>query len=215
MPQKFIGVGLIGCGNIGVIHAASLAHIAADGVAIRPVIAADLSEEGRENVAGNWQFEKFTADTKEVFAHPEVDAVLICTPTRTHRDLIRATLAAGKHLYSEKPLAPSFETVKEICQTVQAAPIIAQVGFQMRWNAMHAKIKKYVESGELGRPMSYLARDDECWPTTEFMPYSTDWRSRREHSGGGPLLEHSIHSIDLVSWMFGPAARVSANTRLA
>ena len=213
MSVKSIGVALIGCGNIGQIHAASLAHIAEDGVAIRPVIAADPSEEGRENIAGNWSFERMVSDPEEVFADPEVDAVFICTPTATHRDLILRVLKARKHLYSEKPLAPSFELVKEIYQAVVAAPIIAQVGFQMRWNAMHAKIKRFVESGELGRPVSYLVRDDECWPTTQFSSFASDWRSQRQYSGGGPLMEHSIHALDLLSWLFGPPARVSAATR--
>ena len=213
MSEKPIGVGLIGCGNIGLIHAASMAHIAEDGVPIRPVIAADPSKDNREEVATNWQFEKLVADSKEVINHPEVDAVLVCTPTFTHRDLIFQTLAARKHLYSEKPLAPAFDTVKEICKAVKASPVISQVGFQMRWNAMHAKVKKYVESGEIGAPVSYLVRDDESWPTTTVSSFASAWRSQRKFSGGGPLIEHTIHAIDLVSWMFGPPVRVSAATR--
>jgi len=213
MRKKSIGVALVGCGNIGQIHAASLANLAADGVPIRPVIAADPLSENRENIASNWRFERLVSDAKEVFAHPEVDAVFVATPTATHRDLIFSTIAAQKHLYAEKPLAPSFDTVKEICQAVMAAPIIAQVGFQMRCNAMHAKLKKLVESGELGKPVCYQVRNDECWPTTAYMSYSTDWRSQRKFSGGGPLIEHSIHSFDLAGWMFGPARRVSAATR--
>ncbi len=213
MSEKPIGVGLIGCGNIGLLHAASLSHIAGDGVLIRPVIAADLNAENREEVASNWKFERLTADPNEVIAHPEVDAVYICTPTFTHRDLIFSVLSAGKHLYSEKPLAPAFETVKEICRAVLSAPIIAQVGFQMRHNAMHAKVKNFAQTGEIGKPIGYLYRDDECWPTTEFSPFASAWRSQRKFSGGGPLIEHSIHGIDLLSWMFGPPVRVAAATR--
>ena len=210
---KLLGVGLIGCGNIGRIHAASLAHIAADGVPIRPVIAADPSIKCCEEAACNWPFERLVADPQEVFADPEVDAVFLCTPTATHRDLILPILAAGKHLYAEKPLAPSFHVVQELYEAVAATPIVAQVGFQFRWNSMHTKVKGLVESREFGSPMSYLVRDDECWPTTEFLDYSSSWRSKREYSGGGPLIEHSIHAIDLVSWMFGPPRRVSAITR--
>lgn len=213
MSKKLIGVGLIGCGNIGQIHTASLSHLAAEGAPIRPVMAADVSGECREDACGNWQFERVVADPQELISDPEVDAVFICTPTPTHRDLIRAVLKAGKHLYSEKPLAPNFATVQEICAEVLASPVIAQVGFQMRWNAMPAKIKRFVESGELGRPMSYLCRDDECWPTTDFMSWSSNWRSQKKFSGGGPLIEHTIHALDLVSWMFGRPKRVSAATR--
>ena len=212
MAAKLIGVGLIGCGNIGQIHAASLGNLAAAGAGIRPVMAADVSAECREEACSNWAFERLVSDPEELIADPEVDAVYICTPTPTHRDLIYSVLKAKKHLYSEKPLAPSFDTVKEICARVMAAPVIAQVGFQMRWNAMHAQVKKYIETGELGRPMSYLARDDEAWPTTAVSSFASDWRSQKKFSGGGPLMEHSIHALDLASWMFGPARRVSAAT---
>jgi len=213
MPEKPIGVALVGCGNIGQIHATTFAHLAADGVLIRPVMAVDPVAENRENAAADWRFERLVADAKEVFSSPEVDAVFICTPTPTHRDLIFAALAARKNIYQEKPLAPSFATVKEICRAVAGSPVISQVGFQMRWNAMHAKVKRLVETGELGRPVCYLIRNDECWPTTTYMSYSTDWRSQRKFSGGGPLIEHSIHSLDLAAWMFGRPRRVSASTR--
>jgi len=213
MGQKKIGVALVGCGNIGQIHAATLANLAADGLPLRPVIAADPVPENLENIASNWPFERLVSDAKEVLSNPEVDAIFIATPTFTRRELVLAALAAQKHLYAEKPLAPDFETVKEICRAAMASPVIAQVGFQMRCNAMHARVKKFIESNELGRPVCYQIRNDECWPTTAYMSYSTDWRSQRKFSGGGPLIEHSIHSFDLANWMFGPAKRVAASTR--
>jgi len=204
---------LIGCGNIGQIHAATFANLAADGVLIRPVIAADPVEEHLEDIAANWPFEKLVTDCKEVFSNSEVDAVFVATPTAFHRELIFSILEAKKHLYSEKPLAPDFGTVKEICRAVSASPVISQVGFQMRCNAMHAQVKELVESREIGRPIGYLYRDDECWPTTEFSPFASAWRSQRKLSGGGPLIEHSIHGIDLMNWMFGTPVRVSAAAR--
>lgn len=213
MAAERIGVGLIGCGNIGQIHASSLARIASDGVPIRPVIAADPSVTAREAAAHNWPFERLVDDPREVLDAPDVDAVFVCTPTFTHRDLILSTLAAGKHLYAEKPIAPAFDRVKEICDAAAASPVVAQVGFQMRRNAMHKRVKGFVESGDLGPPMCYMMRTDECWPTTIFESHVSDWRSQREFSGGGPLIEHCIHAIDLASWMFGPAVRVSASTR--
>jgi len=213
MGEKKIGLGLIGCGNIGQIHSASFARLAENGVPIRAVIASDPLEEHRRAISDNWRFEILSPDAGDVITHPEVDAVFLCTPTFTHRDLILSILSANKHLYSEKPLAPDFETVKEICQEVAKNPVIAQVGFQMRHNAMHASVKRMVERAEYGRPVGYLYRDDECWPTTEFSCFASDWRSQGKLSGGGPLIEHSIHGIDLLAWLFGPPVRVSAATR--
>ena len=61
--------------------------------------------------------------------------------------------------------------------------------------------------------MAYMLRDDQFWPTGAVVPGHSDWRSLRSEAGGGALLEHSIHSCDLVSWLFGPARRVYAATR--
>ena len=61
--------------------------------------------------------------------------------------------------------------------------------------------------------MGYVLRDDQFWPTGDVVPGHTSWRSQRAHAGGGALLEHSIHSADLLNWMFGPVAEVYAKRR--
>ena len=60
--------------------------------------------------------------------------------------------------------------------------------------------------------MGYTLRDDQYWPTGDVVPGHSSWRSQREHAGGGALLEHSIHSADILTWLFGPAAHVYART---
>ena len=148
-----------------------------------------------------------------VIEDPAVDAVMITAPTSTHRDLVLATLAAGKALFCEKPLAPSFTEVEEICGAVAAAAKPSQVGFHSRFHPIVNELRDLVVSGEVGAPMAYTLRDDQYWPTGAVVPGHTSWRSERAQAGGGALLEHSIHAADLVCWMFGPAVRVSARTR--
>lgn len=209
-----IGVGLIGCGGIGQIHASALASLAAEGgVLIHPVAAADPSVQAREAAARNWAFARLTAEPESVLRDPDVDAVIVCTPTHTHRELVLGTLAAGKHLYAEKPLAPSFAEVRELCDAVTGSDVVAQVGFQMRTHALLARVKSIADSGALGPPMAYSLRDDEAFPTTALDRNRSDWRSKRASAGGGTLLEHSIHGIDLLSWIFGQPLRVAATTR--
>ncbi len=213
MTLRPIGIGLIGCGNIGRIHAASLARLAAQGLPIRPVIAADPLAVCREEVACNWQFERLVADPQDVIRDPQVDAIFLCTPTSTRDALLIAILDVRKHLYVEKPLAPTFEAVRKLCHKGAQASVVVQVGFQFRWNSMYAKLQQLIEGREMGLPICYTIRDDECWPTTEFLEYSTSWRSDKLHAGGGPLIEHSLHAIDLACWMFGTPLRVAARTR--
>jgi predicted dehydrogenase len=167
--SETIGIGLIGCGGIAHLHTAALRDIAADGVPIRPVAAADPSAENRRAVARNFGFERFYDTAEELLADPDVDAVYVCTPTATHRHLYRATLAAGKHLYAEKPIAPDLPTVRDISAAAAAADVVTQVGFQMRFNSLLARARDIVHSGELGPPMAYTWRDDEAFrgPTPE------------------------------------------------
>jgi predicted dehydrogenase len=205
-------IGMVGCGMIGQIHADGLRKLAEDGEVV-PVAAADPSVEARQAVSRNCRFERMTSDPLEVIAAPDVEAVMITSPTVTHRALVEATLAAGKPLFCEKPLAPTFEDVQAICDAVKSSEVVAQVGFHSRFHPIMNRLHRTVETGELGRPMGYTLRDDQYWPTGDVVPGHSSWRSDRAQAGGGALLEHSIHSADLVAWMFGPVRRVQARTR--
>jgi predicted dehydrogenase len=207
-----VGVGLIGCGMIGQVHADGLAKLAADGE-VRPVAAADPSAVAREAVNGNCEFERLTADPNDAIDDAAVDAVHITAPTTAHRDLVLRTLAAGKPLMCEKPLAPTFATVRELCDAVDGVGVAAQVGFHSRFHPLVRQLHALVESGELGAPMGYTVRDDQYWPTGGVVDGHSSWRSDRAQAGGGALLEHSIHAADIVSWVFGPAVDVYASMR--
>jgi predicted dehydrogenase len=87
------------------------------------------------------------------------------------------------------------------------------VGFHSRFHYLFCALRELVESGELGAPMGYALREDQYWPTGDVVPGHSSWRSDRVQSGGGALLEHTIHGADVVCWLFGPAIRVSSRTR--
>ena len=105
---------------IGQGHAYALRLLAEDG-AIRPIAAADLSLAAAESAQRICPFERIGTDAMAVIDDPAVEAVAIVTPTTTHRDLVRAVLAAGKPLLCEKPLATSFDVVREMCDEVAQA----------------------------------------------------------------------------------------------
>ena len=207
-----LAVGLVGCGMIGQVHADGLRLLAEDGDVVA-VAAADPSEAARAAVARNCPFDRMSADPLAVIRDPDVAAVMIAAPTATHLDLVRAVLEAGKPLLCEKPLAPTFADVRALCAAVAVSGVTAQVGFHSRFHPLMNRLRRTVDSGELGRPMGYTLRDDQYWPTGDVVPGHSSWRSQRAEAGGGALLEHSIHSADIVSWLFGPAVRVYASTR--
>ena len=207
-----VGIGLIGAGMIGQGHAYALRLLAEDGE-VRPVAVTDFSAEAVESARNICPFERVAADAQAVIDDPDVDAVVIVTPTTTHHDLVQAVVAAGKPLLCEKPLATRFDVVREMCTLVAASGLTAQVGFHSRFHPLINELVRLVTTNELGAPMGYTLRDDQYWPTGDIVPGHSSWRSKREQAGGGALIEHSIHSADILTWLFGSATNVYARTR--
>lgn len=206
-------LGIIGCGSISRAHAIAFRLLAADGL-VELVAAADPDPAGIERVeqiAG--PVPRHHTDGAALVADPEVDAVVVVAPTRFHRDLIAAVADAGKPLFTEKPLAPTYPVVTEIVDLVERAGIPAQVGFQSRFHPILQFLREVVADGRFGQPMGYVIRDDQFWPTGAVVAGHTSWRSQAAEAGGGALLEHSIHSCDIACWLFGPVTRVYARTR--
>lgn len=208
-----VGIGFIGCGEIAHLHAAALRDLAADGMPIVGVAAADPDPRHREAVTNNFGFERFYDSGDELLADPDVDAVWVGVPTALHAQVYTAVLGAGRHLYAEKPIAPSLSTVRQLAELAAEAPVITQVGFQARFDPLLNLARDMVDSEEIGPTMSYLWRDDEGFPTSAVVGARSDWRSDRSSAGGGVLIEHSIHAIDVLCWTFGPVVAVTARTR--
>jgi predicted dehydrogenase len=206
-------LGLVGCGSIAQAHAAALRFLTDDGL-VRVTAAADPDPEGVERVVKILgAVEHIGSDGLAVINNPDVDAVVNITPTRFHRDYVRAIADAGKPCFTEKPLAPTFDVVQDIVRIVREARIPVQVGFQSRFHPLVRRLRTMVETAEAGAPMAYTLRDDQFWPTGGVVAGHSSWRSDRAEAGGGALLEHSIHSCDILGWLFGPVERVYATTR--
>jgi predicted dehydrogenase len=126
---------------------------------------------------------------------------------------VTRTVAAGKAVMCEKPLAPSFAAVEGLVETVVASGAVAQVGFHSRFNPLFIHLHRLVDGSELGAPLGYMLREDQFWPTGSVVPGHSSWRSDPSQAGGGALLEHTIHGCDLLTMLFGPATVVSARTR--
>jgi UDP-N-acetyl-2-amino-2-deoxyglucuronate dehydrogenase len=212
MTGKRVGIALVGCGSNGQIHADGLAKLVADGD-IRAVAAVDPSPGALDAANRNCAFETRGSDLALAVDNPVVDAVLVSGPTATHAVTIEAAITAGKAVMSEKPLAPDFATVESLVDLVVTSGLVGQVGFQSRFNPMFTYLKRVVDERIFGLPLGYMLREDQFWPTGSVVAGHSSWRSDPELAGGGALLEHTIHGCDLLAWLFGPAATVSARTR--
>lgn len=208
-----IGVGFIGCGQVGRLHTSALRDVARDGADIRGVAVVDPDGHSRAMATANFPFAREVTDWRAVVEDPEVDAVYVCLPTHLHVEVYTAVLGAGKHLYAEKPIAPTLDGVRAVAAAAGAAGTAVQVGFQSRFHAALNHVRSLVGSGELGPPMTYLWRDDEAFPTTSVEGAYSDWRSDAGRAGAGVVLEHSIHGVDVLRWTFGAFRSVRATTR--
>jgi predicted dehydrogenase len=157
------------------------------------------------------------ADRCEAGVVPDVDALVrqvdvlyICTPTSAHRDAVDAALAGGVPIFCEKPLAISLAEAEALCGAVAAAKLPAQVGLVLRSIPVFEQLAAIVQSGELGRPMAVLYRDDQYFPNQG--NYGSSWRADVSVAGGGALIEHSIHDVDILRHCFGEVASVSGTT---
>lgn len=138
----------------------------------------------------------------------ESDIVWICTWTAGHLEPARAAAAAGKPVFVEKPLAPTLQECEALADALR--PTRHQVGLILRHAPAYRVIVEEVTSGRHGRPMGAFFRDDQRFPIDG--TYGSTWRSDASVAGGGTLIEHSIHDIDVLLWLLGAPETVSAQT---
>ncbi len=210
-----VNIGVVGCGLIGGAHSRALRSLFNAGLVDGRVVATcDPHLDRAEAFARAHDSDMATSDPHEVFAAS--DAVWICTPTSSHRPLVEAAAAAGVAIYCEKPLAPTIGDVLAMADAVAAAGVANQVGLVLRAEAPFMRLHSLLDSGQdqLGQPMTAIMRDDQFFPIQGRYAASGGglWRADVIQAGGGALLEHSIHDLDVLAWLLGPIVEVSART---
>jgi predicted dehydrogenase len=138
------------------------------------------------------------------------DAVWVCTPTAAHRSAVDAALAAGRAVFCEKPLATDLDGARSLAAAVGAAGVPAQSGLVLRSAPVFRALRELVAEGTMGRPMAAVFRDDQYFPIQG--TYASGWRADVTQAGGGCLIEHSIHDVDILRFCFGEVDAVRART---
>ncbi|HEY3721995.1 MAG TPA: Gfo/Idh/MocA family oxidoreductase [Acidimicrobiia bacterium] len=199
-------IGLIGCGHIGTVHSFALRQLADAGLLDADITATfDTDPERARRIAepnGATQAESMDA------LLDGVDVAWICTWTSGHLPAIEAAVARGLPVFCEKPLAPTLHDCRRIADLLARVP--HQVGLVLRHAPVFRNVAEIVASGRYGRPMALVLRDDQYFPIQGM--YGSTWRSDVDKAGGGTLIEHSIHDLDVINWVLGPAETVSAHT---
>jgi predicted dehydrogenase len=195
---------LIGAGNIAKIYVQAFAAIPKAQVTVVCSRTQATGEALAASGGATW-----LPDYREAVARPDVDTVVVATPSGTHGEVAVAAAQAGKHILVEKPLEITLERADAIIDAAQQAGVVLACVFPLRFAAGVGHAKAALEAGRLGRLT--LADVYVKW----FRPqsyYDRAWRGTWESDGGGALMNQAIHNIDLVQWLAGPVASVFGQT---
>jgi myo-inositol 2-dehydrogenase/D-chiro-inositol 1-dehydrogenase len=203
-----VRIGIAGLGRLGRRHAENLAWRirGAKLVSACSPVAAELEAARRD-----FGIERLHADFEAFVRDPEVDAVVLVTPTALHADQVIAALEAGKHVFVEKPLALSVGDCERVQAVAQRHPgRVAMVGFVRRFDPSYANAMAEVSAGHIGRP--FLVRSQTCDLNDD-----SGFFVRFAESSGGLFMDCSVHDIDLARWMLGAprATRAFASGTIA
>jgi predicted dehydrogenase len=198
-------IGLVGCGHIGTVHAYVLQQLTEAKIVDAALTATFDADPDRAARVARHHGGEPAASLAELVAG--VDVVWVCTWTAAHLDAVEQAVDAGKPVFCEKPLGPDLETAEKVAALLGRVP--HQVGLVLRSSPVFQQAAAIIASGEYGRPLASTLRDDQYFPIQGF--YGSTWRKDVARAGGGTLIEHSIHDVDVLHWLLGDPVSVTAS----
>ncbi len=185
--MKKIKVGIIGVGRMGQIH---LENLVLKFPETEVVAVADVMESSRA-LAEKYGVPHFYTDYQQLIDNPEVEAVVICSPTDMHAPNISYAVKAGKDIFCEKPMDLSLETVQTLREEIDRAGIKFMLGFNRRFDPNFKKIKTMVDEGMVGDPhIVKITSRDPAPPPVSYI-----------RSSGGMFVDMTIHDFDMARYM--------------
>ncbi|GLQ81169.1 myo-inositol 2-dehydrogenase [Mesorhizobium huakuii] len=203
-----VGVGLIGTGFMGKCHAIAWSAVGAvfpDVAKPRLVHLGEVNEELAQRKAGEFGFAKASGDWRAVVNDPEVDIVSLTTPNQFHPEMAIAILQAGKHLWCEKPMAPSFAEAEAMAEAARKSGKVAALGYNYIQSPAIRHIGALLDEKIIGEVNHLRIEMDE-----DFMadPEALLFWKHEAASGYGALDDFAVHPLSLVSVLFGRVASV-------
>jgi inositol 2-dehydrogenase len=192
-------VGLVGLGRLGRVYARDLSTRLGE---TRLVAVADTSADLAASIAEEFEVPRSYGSAWDLIADPDVDAVVIVSPTHTHREVVLASIEGGKPTFCEKPLALSLAECREMEDAVTRRGTFFQMGFMRRFDPGYAAGKAQIDEGRIGTPVVFKSTSRD--------PFRPSLEYANPASSGGILVDMGIHDFDLARWFMGDVATVSA-----
>ena len=211
--MKTIRVGLVGAGWMGRAHAAAFANAAqtfGDEPGVLKIVAvADVDRAAAERLARSFGAARWTTDWRELIENPDVDVVDITTPNDVHPEIALAAIAAGKHVYCEKPMANTAHEARAMMEAAEKAGAITLVGFNYLCSPIQAFAKELIDRGDLGEIFHFRGTFDNDYMVDPSYPFT--WRTDAKIGGrGGVLGDMTSHVLSFAHYLVGDVVEVSA-----
>ncbi|RFB78501.1 Gfo/Idh/MocA family protein [Methylovirgula sp. 4M-Z18] len=206
--MKSLNVALIGTGYMGKCHAIAWNAVkTVYGDVARPMLATlcEVSEDLARERAAAFGFARATSDWRSIVEDPAIDVVSITTPNRFHAEMAIAALDAGKHVWCEKPMAPSLDDAVRMQDAAARSGRVALLGYNYIQNPAVRHMKKIIDDGVIGAVHHVRIEMDEDFMADAQAPMS--WRSEKA-SGYGALDDFAVHPLSLLWTLFGGATHV-------
>lgn len=202
-----VRMGIVGVGNMGSAHAASLAAGNISGMELTAVC--DIQPVKRQWAQQHFPEIPCFSDSTALLESGLADAVLIATPHYFHPEIACAAFERGLHVLTEKPAGVYTQQVREMCRAAKAVGRVFGIMFNQRTNPLFQKARALVREGDLGVPKRLLWEVTN-WYRSQYYYDSGDWRATWAGEGGGVLLNQAPHNLDIWQWIFGMPRRIRA-----
>jgi len=185
-----VTVGVIGAGRFGKLHAQHLTWRIPEA---KVLAISDIVLEAAQQCATALNIPKAAEDYREIFDNPDVTAVIICSSTDTHAQMIEEAAVAGKHIFCEKPLHLDLARIDQALAAVEKAGIKLQIGFNRRFDPNFRRLHDLVREGAIGQPhLLHIISRDPAPPPIAYIKVS-----------GGIFLDMTIHDFDMARYLIG------------
>lgn len=188
--KKTLTIGAIGAGRIGRVHAENLMYRIPEA---NLIAISDVVVEAAEGLAAEMGVPAAYKDHRRILEDERIEAVLICSSTDTHAQMIEEAAEAGKHIFCEKPIALDLGRIDQALEAVEQAGVKLQVGFNRRFDPSFRRVQEIVASGGIGDPhILRITSRDPAPPPIEYIRVS-----------GGIFLDMTIHDFDMARFLMG------------
>lgn len=190
--------------NVGAVFGKSLGDLPR----VELACLVDTPLEKAKAMADQFGFAHARDDWRAMVNDPEIDVVSITTPNGMHREMAEAALAAGKHVWCEKPMALTFEEAESMARAAQASGRKTLLGYNYLRNPAFDHACRLLTEGAIGRPLQFRGWVDEDYQADPALPWT--WRATRAQGGLGALGDIGCHLVSLALRLLGPIDRLQA-----